>query len=276
MKKFVIRHIGWIFDDDWYNFDKESSIQGVYNSKEEAIKKKRSLDYESFLSHSFYLHQYQYNYNWQKEEAKFIDVQKIAIYLSKKLNVHKHQIIDRKSNQFKNHNNILSKTTEDHVAEILNITNLEFFRIIEFDSEDIFFYYTKKNPDLWESKFDPYSYNNLDHFYYYVDESFVSNKRISKTIKECYEIAITDTSEGIVYKLIQYSPIQGDLDELSNTPSILESIIEQSKNISYDSDKKIILFKKELTADELMALDAVLIHPVLSPEKVSIDSLDFG
>jgi len=33
MKKYIVRNIAWIFDDDWYNFDGEINLEGIYDSK---------------------------------------------------------------------------------------------------------------------------------------------------------------------------------------------------------------------------------------------------
>jgi len=281
MKKYVLRSLGWIFDDDWYNFDDVQDLEGVYNSQEEATERKQYLDFIFFLNFFPYLGRYQIKFweysSYQKPE--FVDVKKARTLLAKKLNLSKEKLFD--SDDYyqdirveKKH--LLKNIPLQDISEIMKSIKLEFFKIVEFDSEEIFFYHFKRNRilDCWEVMNMHGIHENELYFYDGRDRNPMAKRAVS-TIKEAYEFALRfDGYSSIESELIQHPAIQGDFSELSQMPKVLESIIQNSKSISYDLDSKTVKFTKPIAIDELMALDSVLKNPVLIVEKVGIEALE--
>ena len=87
MKKYIIRSIGWIFDDDWYNFDGDHDVVGIYDSKEEAENKVDELNHIYFLDQRFLTRSLQISYIQNEANYSLVHENKIASMISKFINV---------------------------------------------------------------------------------------------------------------------------------------------------------------------------------------------
>jgi len=169
MKKYVLRSLGWIFDDDWYNFDDVQDLVDIYDSKEEAIQKKQYLEFLLFLNQLPYIGRYQTKFldSNLKLKPEFIDTKKAQTLLAEKLNLKKEELFESDSHYpsfFHNKKHLLKNVSLIDIQEIMEAINLNFFRIIEFDSEEIFFYHIKKNNGL--SEWGTWEEDNSDFYFY--------------------------------------------------------------------------------------------------------------
>jgi len=271
MKRYIIRSVGWIFDDYWYNFDGDYDVEGVHDTEEEALERKKYLNHKHFLNYFSSLDRFQLNYGYETgESTSLIDVKKILLLISNKLNISEEQILNTGYSTLIYDELITEEESIELVDEILKVNGFSFFRIIEFESEDIFFYQTKRNPKVW-SKFYNKSMSGEEEWYYYFHLDGRDERRAVRTKKECYEYAINEAYSELRNQLHKHKLIKGKINELSATPAILENILRESKNIGYDNES--IIFKHSVSAEELMMLDSVLINPILLLEKVKIEDL---
>ena len=60
---------------------------------------------------------------------------------------------------------------------------------------------------------------------------------------------------------------------MSDTPELLIQVIRNCANIDYNENELCISFSKNIQAEELMALDAVIKHPLILFEKVAVESM---
>jgi len=280
MKKYVLRSVGWIFDDDWYNFDDVHDLVGIYNTKEEAVEKKVALDFLFFLYQFPYLSRYQLKFlnHAPKENPEFVDVKKARILLAEKLNLKEEELFDfnsRPPDFRKDKKQLLKNIPQVELHQIMKSIKLEFFKIYEFDEDEIFFYHFKKNPFF--SAWNIYEEEEPNYYFYDGRDRDPLVKRAVTTIKEAYEFALQKSDgfgQTIGPILTRKVLIKGDFSDLSHIPQILESIIQNSETISFDVDSKSIKFKAPIAVEELMALDSVLKEPLLILEKVGIKTLN--
>lgn len=274
MKRFVVRSIGWVFDDDWYNYDGEYDVEGVYLSRKDAVQRRNYLNHKRFLDFFSYLSRFQIDYDYHLNNTpKFVDVKRIAVLMAKRLELKEEDLFDNRYNRLNDDKNIKEKITTDLVDEVLTDNHFTFYKIIEFNTEDIYFNYFKRNPIVWNKFYNETEYGEEDYYYYFYDDRDADIKRAVGSIKECYEYAIKHPYSSILYTLLNKKLIQGEFSALSETPNILKSIIDESSNIEYDTTNESVLFKQGISIEELMALDAVLINPIILIEKVKVESL---
>lgn len=275
MKKYLVRSIGWVFDDDWYNYDGEHDIEGFYDSKDEAIKRVDYLNHRHFLARIFISRPYQLTYNYSLRGEEFMDKNLLAELIAQKIEVEKEEIYNpKKGFIWRNEVEYLNKLSEKQVKEILKALKMTFFKLFEFNAEgEISLYQFKRNPDLWNRFVENSDYSNPDDYYIFFDDRDADKVRLVSTIRECYYYAINQHYDSITWGLTSEHLICGALKELSYTPELLTQIIKNSTNIKYDPENKLVIFSKDITSEEIMSLDSVLIKPILLIEKVHIDSL---
>lgn len=275
MKKYVIRSIGWVYDDDWYNYDGAHDIEGVYDSREEAEARCQRLNANYLLAYFPYLRRYQLKFGYgSARNPEFVDNTKMALFLAKELGVHPHQFIDRRTKQISVARNIIDelKSRPALVAQAMKLGGLHFFKLFEFEEDHLYLFHFKKNPEVWRKLYEA-KFSNLypdpNFFYYYYDEREADHRRAVQTIKECYEYAVTYEHHPIGWQLQLSTLITGTLAELSPTPDLLLGVLSNTKHISYQEEGH-LAFDKDVTPEELMSIDAVLKQPLLLMEKVDL------
>lgn len=274
MKKYMIRSVGWIFDDDWYNYDGEHDIEGVYDSKEEANERCQKLNSTFFLYYFEVLYKYQINLPGPGlDDLEFVDVSWIAEYLVKELNINKEDIWDRRISRLRANRMVLSQLNLQQIESILQYTNLTFFKIFEFNSEELFLLEFKRNEAIWGRFYDKDYHGLAEHYYYFYDDRDQDQKRVVSSIIDCYQYALCDLHASIESHLLSEIKIRGTLRELSKTPQLLQTVLTSCMQIDYLEDEQRIVFKSPLVPEELMRLDAVLKQPILLWEKIPINQL---
>lgn len=275
MKQYLIRSIGWVFDDDWYNNDGEHDIiEGTYNSLEEAKKKCNHLNYVYFLNYFDYLNKFQLDFSYNSyERPNFVNLDLIASLMAKELELKKDRIFNKKSKTLNIDKKDLKRITAEQVDAILSKAGFRFFKILEVDSSELFFYYFKRNPEIWEFLYNQsYYLDPPDDFYYFFDDRDLNNnKRLANSIRDCYYYALKDNRTDFLLGLINLTVIKGEFNDLSELPNLLKNIIDNSPNIDYQRGE--VIFTKEITVEELVKLDSVLKKPLLITEKVSIEQI---
>lgn len=274
MKKYVIRSIGWVFDDDWYNYDGPHEIAGVYDHESDAIERVDELNHRHFLSRVFISRRFQLNYGTSSGKEQFLDRNLLAKLIAKNIGVDVQSIYDPQYGFiWRDEIRYLKKLRTAQVKEILETIGLTFFTYVELSEENYFFYKVKRNPILWHRHMEEEGYGNPEHYYYLFDDRDADKHRLVSTRLEGYFYAVKQEYDPITWKLSQGNMISGSLEDLSKTPNLLEQIVKISENIAYDDSKQTMVFNKAVTPEELMSLDALLLHPILLLEKIPVASL---
>lgn len=274
MKKYVIRSIGWVFDDDWYNYDGEHDIEGIYDSQNEANERCLKLNSIFFLYHFERLGSYQVNLPGPNlKKVEFVNISWIADYIVEELNFLREEIRDPRTGQLKGNQQVLSHLTQKQIEAILDHTGLSFFKIYEFNSEEPFLFEFKRNEMIWDVLYDENEYGRPEYFYHFHDDRDHHQKRAVTSIIECYEFALLSPFSSFEHDLTSRITIKGSLQELSRTPNLLKAVLSTCKQIVYHAEERRLVFSPPSVPEELMRLDAVLIQPILIWEKVSIDHI---
>jgi len=265
MYKYVVRAIGWVFDDDWYNYDGEHGIEGVYDSKAAAIARIDYLNHVHFLGRVFERRPLQLNYNYSLNDDKFIDRDLLLDLIAKKLGVKKQELSDAKRGFIWEDISYLKKLSEKQVKDILEKLELSFFTYVELSSNNAHLYKFKRNSDLWSKYYEESYYGAPNDYYYFFDDRDDDHLRFVNTKLDCYYYAVSQAHDPITWQLSNDKIISGSIEELSTTPTLLSQVLNNSPNIK--------VFSKAVTPKEIMALDAVLTKPILIIEPVEIDAL---
>lgn len=274
MKKYVIRSIGWVFDDDWYNFDGEHDIEGIYESEEEAYEKCIKLNSIFFLYHFERLGSYQVNLPGPNlKNVEFVNISWIADYIAEELSFNREEIWGTRTGRLKGNQQVLSHLNQKQIEVILKHTGLSFFKIYEFNSEEPFLFEFKRNEMIWDVLYDENEDGPPEHFYYFHDDRDHDQKRAVTSIIECYEFALFSPFSSFEHDLTSRITVKGSLQELSRTPNLLKTVLSTCKQIIYHEEERRLVFKSPSAPEELMRLDAVLIQPILIWEKISIDHI---
>jgi len=269
MKNYIVRRIGWVFDDDWYNFDGNHDIESIYKTEKEAISRVDHLNHIYFIHMGFTSRPFQLNFNHTKKD-EFVSRDNLANLISSNLKIDLAEIYNpRKGFIWKDRFSYLSKLNTKQISKILKEVNLSFFKYYEFNSDNLVLHTFIRNPKLWAKYVDEFT--PADEFYsFYDDRDMNDNFRIANTRLECYYYAIEDDYNSIKRKLNEETFYSGELKKISNSPDLLNSIIEQSPNITYNTSKSQLAFDKNVTANELMLLDSVLNDPILLLKEIPV------
>lgn len=273
MQKYIVRSIGWVFDDDWHNYDGEHDVEGIYATEIEAIKRVDYLNYIYFLGNIDKGRPFQLNYNYSSNGEEFLNRDLLVDLIAKHLGIKKELLFKEGRFTRSYEENYLSKLSEKQVKDILLTLKLSFFTYVEFKFDNYHLYKFKRNPDIWHKQFESSLESNPHYYYYFFDYRDSDKIRLVNTKLECYYYAANHDDDSITWQLSSEKMILGTIEELSATPELLIQVIKNSPNISINNINQSIVFSKEVTPQEIMSLDATLTKPILIIEKVPIDEL---
>ena len=140
--KYLIREVGWVFNDSTYDNDGNYRTVKIFDSEDEAKEKKKELDFEHFIHTIDFIHRYESYGDYRKN---FRDYKlRVAKYLTRELNLNP-------TIQLIGHNGystsmFLKELTPEIVQKILEIMNIDFFSIIAIEEANPFQYEVKLNP----------------------------------------------------------------------------------------------------------------------------------
>lgn len=130
----------------------------------------------------------------------------------------------------------------EQVNEIRKLLKINFYNIYEFESKVNAVVYKVVGNDQFSSKHLLGFTNQMRYYHEHfdIDHQFLDKEEALNTI-------CANLRESIGYALMtaQSTPeFPGSLDQLSKTPSILQALLEQSVNFSYDATAKKITIEK--------------------------------
>lgn len=138
----------------------------------------------------------------------------------------------------------------DEIDKLREIVGFKFFELVKFEKE-INFYVAVLNLEMFS------------------EQEYLSRYFQTEIIEKFYN-SKQEAIERIIYYLddIDVPKIKGELEELSNTPQILKSVIQSHKNLSYED--------KQIKFENGMATGLFEIHDLLKKKPILIEkkSLD--
>lgn len=271
VKKYIIRNIGWFYDDEQYNFDGEQRVEAIYERKSEALNRVDELNHMYFMALVFINTVFQSLYTNYEGSEEHINRDRLARLIADAIDVDVDTFYSpRKGFFLKNDGPYKELLTKKHVKEILAQLKFKFFICSEVEEGNIAFYKFKRNPEVWSPVLirDQYMTPEELYDYYYNEEG--SELRLVRTKAECYFYAL-NSWDPIRYELNHDKLISGTYEALSTTPDLLAQVIKNSPHIAYDETGKYLVFHKEVTPEEVMSLDSVLKHPILIIEEHILD-----
>jgi hypothetical protein len=239
VSQYIIRGYYWGYNDETF-YPCGTFIKSRYYSEEDARKAKLQLEREHW------------EYTDLGETNQFFDtdeqlINKINEFTQEKLGKILFTSDDRR-NVF-----IPRNLNDNDYEKFLEISNLEAYKLTKFDDEPRFM-------AIW----------------------FPKNGSYLLEYDECstalvYEATIAELQNKfnhlMEYDIEEYLPsLKGALGELSESPSLLKSIIEKSKGIRYN-EKKNSIDVKHANANDLFALNEVLNEQIFEIRTLSIDEI---
>jgi len=273
MKRYLVRRIGWVFDDDWYNYDGNHDVDSVYETEAEAISRVNFLNHICFIHMGFQSRPFQVNFEESKKD-QFVKRDKLAELVATYLKIDITEIYNpRRGFTWSDQYVYLNKLSTTQITEILDQIGLSFYNHYAIERDKYFLYTFMRNPQIWSKYMD--EFDKPKYYYpFYDDRDLDNNFRIANSKIECYYYAINQRHNSITYQLSNETFYKGELNTLTKTPDLLLSILDQCPNVHFDLEKSCLVFAKTITPNELMQIDAVLIDPVLlTEEKPITDSI---
>ncbi len=274
MKKYGIRPVGWVFDDDWYNYDGEYEIEELFSTREEAEKRIDEHNQKILLSGwVFTSRSFQLTYSQAEPDIVFVGKSELGKKLAEILDIEVERVYNPKSGFTREMTDTYVKQlSPKQITSALTELGLSFYKLVSFESEtQAFYYHFRRNKNLWLKHFDETYHFTEDDYLSFKDDSPMEGNRIALTKKECYYFAVNDPYDPISRQLATFDLLTGSLEELSDTPDLLKSVISNAEHIHYNADKKLIEFDYKVSHESLMALDQVLKEPLIILEKIKLE-----
>jgi hypothetical protein len=239
LNTYVIRGYHWGYNDETF-YPCGSYIESVFTNEDDARKAKLKLE---------------------KEYWKHIDLGETQQFFDTNdelINAVNEFTMDKLGNKLftddERRDVYIPKTLKDQDYEkFLEIAHLEAYKIIKFDNE----------PKFMAVKL-------LKDGSYLMEHDECSTALV-------YEATLLELQKKsnhlFKYQLDEYlSPLKGTLDELSESPGILKSIISKSKCIKFNESKNVIKISAA-GADEIFALNEVLKKPIFEIRILSLEEI---
>ena len=260
--KYLLREVGWVFNDSTYDNDGLYRNLALYATKSEAHARKKALEFEYFINRLDFIHRYE-SYGDYRQHFKDFKL-RVANYLIEhyglnptlKLAGHRGYALSM----------FLQELTPEDVQEILTVMNIDFFSIIEVNETNQVQYEVQLNP----------IYLNGQEDYLWDDEGL--NKLRFDTKLAAYQRFILNEYRFHHFSFNRQPRLKGQLSELSDMPGLLESLISANAGLKYTDGE--LTISDEIGAKLLLQLDELLNVPILlfeaverveSPEEIDHD-----
>ena len=241
-KTYVIRGYHFGYNDETF-YVAGSSIHKIYHDKAEAEANYKRL--EVAAARQFSLH----------EMSSFFDgdedfIKKMDDFVFTRCGEH---IVDEDG--CVNEEELTGALNDDDTFEFINLAAMKSYQLVEFDGEPKFFAAWLPHKDS-----------------YYIKHDECSASLVCKESKE----ALIAKLKNIFDEFDDWHVLlHGELSDLSDTPALLEQVLNSHKKAIYNSSKKELVIKgygeKELAA--LLAVNALLKTPVLEIKELTLQEV---
>lgn len=248
-KTYIIRKVAYHYSDEYLYVHTLGGIQDIYHDELQAKQKLQGLESQQFkaldLGDIEQLSPCGYP-NTFKQQRELLD-QYLQQILGKSL-FHKNSYDGRLHMEMGTY--LPNHFTDEQIMQIREITGIKFYELAVFEDEVVFY-------GIWITQ--------AKEFYRaegggYGESSYFFNS---------YEQAMAYIKESLP-DFIWDKPLQGKLEDLTEQPSILMSLIDQSDSLKYDPKNAILEIDYRLQGEELISLNAILKQPIFEIRTISL------
>lgn len=253
--KYILREIGWVFNDSTYDNDGNYRTIEVFDTLEEAREVQKELNYDYFCRKFGFLHSYEAygdfltNFKPYKEKVSNYLIDKFGFNPTIRLQGK----YDYSTSMF------LNKPTIKEVEELLKVMNISFFSVTETDGQSRIQY---------EAKINGYYLGREDEYLWDTN----GNKRLLfVTKREAIERFLKEHNYFLllIAKIQNNARLVGSLESLSDLPSVLQSLINHSDHLLYKNGR--LTLAKEMEADVFLQLNELLKEPFVKFEEKEVE-----
>ncbi|MEM7799639.1 MAG: hypothetical protein AAF633_10650 [Chloroflexota bacterium] len=252
-KQWVVREIAYRYDDNFYYVNAPGGIHDVYSDEADAYiamwelecNRWRKTDLKDYQSFSFSSEEDAHSIRAILDE---FCLKNLGYTLSKQWQETDYYHIPRGTY-------LPDWITDDQILELRELTGLTFFDVWEFADEPSFY-------GIW-----------LLRSGEFLDEDMGKYGR-SIYFFNSHDEAIQEAVKRINYVVdYQRFPLKGNLEELSDQPLILSSLIAQSDLLTYHAEKKILnsQWRVPQFGETMVALNALLKEPFFEIRTISLE-----
>ena len=140
--------------------------------------------------------------------------------------------------------------TDEQIMQIREITGIKFHELAVFEDEAVFY-------GIWITRAKEF-YSAKSGHYGEATYFFNSHHQAMEYAKKWLQSSLLD------------KPLKGQLEQLTEQPSILMSLINQSNSLKYDPKNAILEIHYCLQGEELISLNALLKQPLFEIRTISL------
>lgn len=258
MSKYLLRNIGWPYNDSTYEFDGEQRVVEIFDTKEEAIQRRDYLNREYLLYNLNCIERFEvWGENYQKHFEKVNNCLVSQFGFNPSVALYSYFASSYSIFMF------WEKPDDKSLDQLVELFGVRFFSIIEISAEDHVHFFTAKINELYTSYPDEYlmDYHGAQNMYF---ASYMEayERFISELEDELYGIK---SDEG---NLI----LKGSVEDLTNLPHIFSSVIDESGYLKYENNALIIAYN--IDAQTFSKVNPLLKNPILLFEKEPLKDME--
>lgn len=241
-KTYIIRKVAYHYSDEYLYVHTLGGIQHVYQDEAEAKQKLQALESQEFrlldLGNIEQLSGCGYH-NKFRQQREALDQ-----YLQEVLGESLFHKSDYDDSLYMALDTYLPKhLTDEQIMRIREIIGIKFHELGEFEEEVVFYtIWITKTQEFYSAKSSQYGAS----IYFF----------------NIYEEAIKGVKKLFPPYFLEDETLKGTLEELTEQPSILMSLISQSNSLRYDPKKSVLEIAYGLHGEELISLNALLRQPI--------------
>lgn len=243
--KYLLREIGWVFNDSTYDNDGKYHTLEIFESKVEAEKRKIELEYEYFLNKIDFIHRYESYGDYKRNFRDF--KQKVTTFLVDEFDLN--PTIRLIGHYGYCASMFLRELSQEDVQKILDVMNIEFISIVQRE---------ETTPLQYEAKLNPFYYEGREEYLW----DYNGNKKLKFDSKsEAIKRFIEKEYHFYHFTYNKNPKLTGSLSQISDLPELLKSLIAANSHIDYDNETLVI--DREIDYKSIQELNELLKEPII-------------
>ena len=249
-RTYVIRKVAYHYSDEYLYVHTLGGIHRVYHDHTEALRELQALESEAFRSTDFgNIEQFSPCGSWTSHHHQRVALDR---YLREHFGSSFLQQDDGRPQLAVEPDSYLPEgITDEQIMQIRELTGVRFHELGVFEDEVVFY-------GIWLSR---------ENRFYSVD--------VGEFGESVYFFNTYDEANEGVKKLLAYAlwgrVIEGTLEELTDQPSMLQSLTERSQALEYDRQRGVLRLSSFGNGEELLMLNALLRQPLFEIRAIPLD-----
>jgi len=247
-KIYVLRQIAFFFNDEFHSPGEQGGIAAHFTDKDEAQAALNQMSIDRLRKERLGSLKY-FNYGYEAE------LQELVPYLDSILDKPLLAFSENSMSYYAPYDAILPEhLTDEQVIKIIEIMKIEFYQIVEFDAEDAMFY------AIWIPRINEFVYRRgwVDATRTHEKATYFYNSR---------QDALDNLGRHAY--IFQKFALEGTFEELSDTPELLDSFVQDKEAFIILKDK--IRFHYNMSSEDIIGLNALLKEPLFEIRPLSVE-----